>query len=146
MAYKTASPHNYYNFDVMIKRSYLIIKPLLFCLVLFMMLTGCHKVQKFTTEKWDSGDGLNFPIRNSIVDDLLQNHKLKGLKYRQITHLLRYPQYMDSTRFNYEIIRTYTHMRKPDHIKNLIFYMDKNSVITKVELYDNQAEVKSKYF
>jgi len=92
------------------------------------------------------GDGLDFPIRNQIVDDLLHNYKLKGLKYPQVRHLLRYPQYMDSTKFSYELISTHTNLLKPDHIKNLIFYMTKDSVVTKVELYDNKANPKSTYY
>lgn len=113
---------------------------------LFISISGCHKNQTFDREKWNMGDGLTFPVRDMIVNDLVQNHKLKGLKYLQVRHLLRYPQYRDSTKLSYEIIETHTNMLKPDHIKSLILYMTKDSVITKVEIYDNKANPKSTFY
>jgi hypothetical protein len=126
----------------MIKSQRLLLRTI--CVIL--LLTGCNRGQKFTAEGWDMGDGLTFTARNNMVDDLLQTHHFEGMKYLQVRHLLRYPQYRDSTQFYYTIIETYNNMQKPDHIKKLIFYMRKDSVITKVELYDNKADVKSKFY
>ena len=116
--------------------------------VTIVAFSGCHREQNFTREKWDmsSDEGLTFQVRDGIVNDLLKNYKLKGVKYKQIVHLLRYPQFKDSTHFYYEIIDTHDNMHRPDHIKNLVFYMGKDSVITNVELYDNKAPVKSTYY
>lgn len=116
------------------------------CFAFFIILSGCHKDDKFSTEKWDTGDGLDFPLRNQIVDDLVHNHQLKGLKFPQVFHLLKYPEYRDSVTFYYQILNTYNNLHKHDHIKKLIFYMGKDSVVNKVELYDNKAQPKSVYF
>jgi len=116
--------------------------------MLFVAFSGCHREQKFSREQWDMSkdDGLTFHLRDGIVNDLLKNYKLKGVKYKEIVHLLRYPQFKDSTHFYYEIIDTHDNMHRPDHVKNLVFYMGKDSIITKVALYDNKAAVKSTYY
>jgi hypothetical protein len=114
----------------------------IFCIALLTALAGCHQQDDFNTEKWDTTEGVHFPLRNYIVNDLIQHHQLKGLKYRQITRLLRYPQYKDSVSFYYEIIDTYNNMHQHEHVKNLVFHMGKDSVITGVEIYDKQYKYK----
>jgi hypothetical protein len=130
----------------MIKLNHIASQVFMTCFALLIMLAGCHKEEKFSTEKWDTGDGLDFPLRNQIVGDLLHNHRLKGLKYPQVVHLLKYPGYRDSVTFYYEILNTYTNLHKHNHIKKLIFYIGKDSVVNKVELYDNKTQPKSTYF
>jgi hypothetical protein len=109
-------------------------------------ISGCHQMQKFDREKWNSGDGLDYPMRDDIVDDLVQNHKLKGLKYWGVIHLLKYPQSRDSVSFSYQIISTYTNTFKHNHIKNLVLYMGKDSIISRVAIYDNKAKIKSLFY
>jgi len=110
-------------------------RTILFCLVL-AALTACHTHDNFSTEKWLNGDGLQFPYRDNILDDLIQHHKLKGMTYKEVQHLLGDPDGVDSTGFHYQVIETFNNMRKHDHIKNLVFYMGKDSIITKYEVYD----------
>jgi hypothetical protein len=130
----------------MIKFIHSATKSIIFFLFLLIAITGCNKQQKFTPEKWDMGNGLDFPMRDVVVDNLVQTHKLKGLSYWNIRDSLGYPQYRDSAQFYYQLIDTYNNMRKHDHIKRLIFYMDKKMAIIKVEIYDNKAPVKSRFF
>lgn len=117
-------------------------------ILLILMLAGlcsCHRTNPdFTTEKWLNGDGLQYPLRNDILDDLVQHHKLKGLTYKEVHHLLGYPNWSDSVKgeFYYQIIETRNNMRKFDHIKNLVFYMGKDSVITRFEVYDHHFTYK----
>jgi hypothetical protein len=94
------------------------------------LFTACHRNDNFTTEKWKSGDGLQFPLRNEILDDLIKTHPLKGMTYKQVQHLLSYPDGRDSVSFYYQIIETYNNLGKRKYIKNLVLYMKKDSVIT----------------
>jgi len=115
-------------------------------LLLLTALFSCHPGgQKFTTEKWLIGDGLQFPLRDDIVDDLIKNYKLKGLTYKEVHHLLGYPNWSDSTKheFYYQIIEKHNNMRQPDHIKNLVFYMTKDSIVTRFEVYDHHFKYKN---
>ena len=93
-------------------------------------LTACHREDNFTTEKWKNGDGLQFPLRNEILDDLIKTHALKGMTYKQMQHLLSYPDGRDSVSFYYQIIETYNNLGKRKYIKNLVLYVRKDSVIT----------------
>jgi len=120
----------------MLKNSLII----LFCLVIFTTISGCHSTAQFSTVKWLSGDGIDFPERSDIVDDLVQTYKLKGMNYKQVQHLLGYPQGRDSVSFYYQVESTYTNKLKHDHIKNLVFYMGKDSIISKVVIYDNKVK------
>ena len=109
-------------------------------------LLSCHRsTEQFTTEKWLSGDGLQFPLRDDILDDLVQHYKLKGLTYKEVHHLLGYPNWSDSTKhqFYYQIIETRNNMHKFDHIKNLVFYMNKDSIVTRFEVYDHHFKYKN---
>jgi len=108
----------------------------LFCCISSVVLFGCHRNEPFTTEKWKSGDGLQFPLRNSILEDLTQHHQLKGMTYKQVQHLLSYPDNRDSAALYYQVIETYNNLGKRDHIKNLVLYMNKDSVITRFEIYE----------
>ena len=117
-------------------------KLLLLCFLL-LGLTACTRQDNFTSAKWDSTkDGVTFVERDEIVNDLIQHHQLKGLKYRKIVQLLKYPQYKDSTSFYYEILNTYNNMHQHKRIKNLVFHMTKDSVITDVQIYDKQFKQK----
>ena len=61
------------------------ILPILSCL----LLLSCK--QKFDKTMWIDGDGVYYTYRNDMVDDLLQNHRLVGLSYHQLTQLLGEP-------------------------------------------------------
>jgi len=111
--------------------------PVVFCFLILASLAGCKRTNGvFTTQKWLEGDGLKFPLRDELLDDLVQHHKLKGVKYNEIQHLLGYPDGQDSESFYYQVVETLTNMHKPEHIKKLVFYMGKDSVITRFEVYD----------
>jgi len=110
----------------------------LFSTLVMAILTSCHRNDNFTTEKWMSGDGLQFPLRNEVLDDLLKTHPLKGLTYKQVQHLLSYPNGRDSVSFYYQIIETYNNRGTKNHIKNLVLYMGKDSVITAFKIVEKR--------
>ncbi|MFD0766390.1 hypothetical protein ACFQZI_16125 [Mucilaginibacter lutimaris] len=118
-------------------------------ILFFVALTGCDvKKEKFTTQGWDDGDGLTFPRREGMLDDLLATHKLKGLTFKQAVGLLKYPQRNGFTekKFEYEIIR------KMDGIdtvyaKSLVLYLNKDSVVSDYKIIekDNKEKLNEKH-
>jgi hypothetical protein len=107
-----------------------------------LSLTSCSK-KKFDRREWNDGDGLSWPNRSAMLDDLLANHKLKGLKYKEVINLLRYPQWNSYTdrSFEYEINRK---MDRLDTIyaKSLILYLNKDSVVTDVKVMEKDNSEK----
>jgi hypothetical protein len=123
-----------YNYS-MVKRS---LFQILIISILFLGLAGCHQKQKFSREKWAYGDGLSFPQRDDVVDDLLKNHHLKGLTYRQLVDTLGEAQGKDSLQLSYEILDTrYTRHSGSSEVKNLIIYFSKDSVVVKADIDDH---------
>ncbi|MGF7040416.1 hypothetical protein M2273_003676 [Mucilaginibacter lappiensis] len=104
--------------------------------LLIVVSTSCSREMKFDRDKWDYGDGLIFPNRDKMLNDLLQNHKLKGLKYQQVISLLHRPQRADSTMMYYEIVSQLDlGSKKPN--KNLILYLNKDSVVTDIKVVES---------
>jgi hypothetical protein len=104
--------------------------------LLIVVSTSCSREIKFDQEKWNYGDGLTFPNRDRMLKDLLQNQKLKGLKYQQVINLLHRPQGADSTMMYYEIVRQIDLGSKKTN-KNLILYLSKDSVVTDTKVVES---------
>lgn len=115
--------------------------------LVFISITSCNRQQKFTRELWSYGDGLNYPSRKAILDDLLANHKIVGLNHYQVIQLLGSPQDRDtaSFKYSYQIEDTgimYNPKKKPVYIKNLVLYFSKDSIVTKTDIFERTKEVK----
>lgn len=113
---------------------------LIYLLLIFIAITSCNNADKFDRQKWSSGDGLNYPLRDNIVDDLLKNHQLKGLTYRQVIDSLGSPQNRDTLTLSYQILDNsfdYHRSKKPIHKKNLVLHFNKDSVVTNAEIYEH---------
>ena len=115
--------------------------------LVFAGITSCNRPQKFTREKWSYGDGLDYPSRKAVLDDLLANHKIVGLTHYEVIQLLGSPQYRDTSNFkySYQIEDTgikYNPKKKPVYIKNLVLYFSKDSIVTKTDIYEKTREVK----
>src|ERR1051325_8308746 len=112
-----------------------------FIFIFFIVTTlaySCTANQEFDRRGWNDGDGIEFPRRNLMVDDLLEKYKFKGMKYRNVRGLLHEPDRFsdDSTNFHYEIIRK---MDGLDTVrtKNLVFWWNKkDSIITDYKLVE----------
>ena len=107
-------------------------------LVLFIAATSCNHDKKFDREKWGYGDGLTFPQRDDIINDLLKNHKIKGLTYRQVYDSLGRPQGRDTLQLSYQITDNSSKYGRKDpvHRKTLILYFSKDSIVTKAEIHE----------
>jgi len=126
---------------MMIKKPFL---KTLICLALFITVSSCSNSSKFDRQKWSYGDGLNYPLRNEIVDDLLKTHQFKGMTYEQVIDTLGGPQNRDTLQLSYQIIDNSSeyNRKKPIHKKNLILYFNKDSVVVKAEIYDHTNKKK----
>ena len=106
-------------------------------LVFLMTFTACHQKQKFDKTKWQEvGDLMTFPNRNAMVDDVVQNHNLKGKTLNDITGLLGQPQYpLDSTmEIGYKIDENYGTDIDPIYTKTLLIQFDKDTTVKNVEI------------
>jgi outer membrane protein assembly factor BamE (lipoprotein component of BamABCDE complex) len=109
-------------------------------------MAGCGN-KKFDRQKWSYGDGLDYPMRDDIVDDLMANHHIKGLTYRQVIDSLGSPQRREPLKFTYQVIDNsfnYNAKKKEVRKKNLIVYFGKDSVVTRFEIYDHTEKPKKK--
>jgi outer membrane protein assembly factor BamE (lipoprotein component of BamABCDE complex) len=115
-------------------------------LITFTALTGCGSGSKFDRQKWSYGDGLEYPLRDQIVDDLMKNHHITGLTFDQVIDSLGSPQRRDSLKFTYQILDNSFEFAQKDAIrkKNLIVYFNKDSVAVKFEIYDHTEKEKEK--
>jgi hypothetical protein len=122
----------------------------LLCLLIMLGLSGCDSIkkEKFDRVKWNDGDGIEFPKRAGMLDDLLATQKLKGLTFKQAVNLLKYPQRtgLKKKEFEYEIIRK---MDGVDTVyaKSLVLYLNQDSVVSdyKVIEKDNKEKLKIKF-
>jgi len=106
-------------------------------------VSGCKNFGqiKFDKAKWneDYQDGFPPKARNKMVNDLVENHKLKGLKYWEVIELLGEPIAKDSSTFSYEVVIKYDGLFAidPTYVKSLVFYFSKDSTITDVKIEES---------
>jgi hypothetical protein len=108
-------------------------------------LFSCANKQPFDRDGWNDGDGITFPRRYMMVDDLLATHKLVGLKFSNVVGLLHYPDRFsyDSLSFHYEITRKMSGIDTL-YTKNLVFTMGKDKVITSVKVTERDYKDEKK--
>lgn len=113
--------------------------------IISALLFSCTSKQPFDRYGWNDGDGITFPRRYMMVDDLLAKHKLVGLKFSNVVGLLHYPDRFsyDSLSFHYEITRKMSGIDTV-YTKNLVFTMNKDKVITSVKVTEHDYKDEKK--
>jgi len=113
----------------------------IFCSMLFMLFMSCNGDIKFDRGGWDRVDDPLYPpaLRERMLDDLLNNHKLIGLKYSQLEKLIGIPDSKDSNFVYYRVVVDYGHNIDPVYTKNLMFQLSKDSLITSFKVKDWRA-------
>jgi len=111
-------------------------------LILFGSLSACkERVIKFNKIGWSEfEDGLPI-LREKMIDDLLKNHVLKGLSYKQLVDTVGTPNEQSILGFDsvsYIILLDYGHDIDPVHTKTLRFYFDKDSIITNWKIIEQK--------
>lgn len=107
-----------------------------------MLLSACTSDQPFNRKLWKDADGLDFKYRASMVNDLLQNHKIKGLKFYQVTDSLGWPQGKKDDYIYYDIVVKYDGY-PPSYVKRLYVYF-KDSVAVNTKIYEHTEKKKKK--
>src|ERR1700761_2676227 len=110
--------------------------PLVSLLLAFVTFNGCtyHSEQiKFNRAQWDDGDIEIYPYRDAMLNDLLTNYHLKGMRYKDMTKLLGEPNRWENVNIDspyYTINTDYGHDIDPVYTKALTIYLNKDSIIT----------------
>ena len=99
-----------------------------------LLIVACNSIgvnEKFDKSKWTTKDDMNYPMREAILNDLVTNHKLRGLTYKQLIDSLGEPaNYGDSKdSIYYDIVVNYGYL-DPKSGKYLVLHLSKDSVIT----------------
>jgi hypothetical protein len=99
------------------------------------MMMACSD-RKFDKSRWNEKSDANFPskARQEMLNDLLSNHILVGLKYANVVTLLGSPDGVDSGRVFYKIEIDYGGDIDPAYTKDLYLFTTKDSIIRSYEI------------
>jgi hypothetical protein len=102
-------------------------------LLLSLILTACNTDEKFDKTKWlVQSDIGQYPNRNSMINDLLNNHHLKGLSYKKLIDLIGEPAKNmtgENNEIYYQILTEYGSDIDPVNTKTLIIKLNNDSTI-----------------
>ena len=105
-------------------------------LFLLLLLTSCD--QKFEKSGWVYKDDMEYPKRRRMVNDLVENYKLKGMTYSQITNLLGNGEngQSEKNKLFYDIIVNYGFDIDPVYIKYLERGFTKDSIVNSFKIVE----------
>ncbi len=115
-------------------------KFIIFFILLLSSIYGCndtikHKQwdenisrEKFDKTKWSIKDATDYPYRDKMLNDLITNEKLKGLKKKEVIDLLGRPDRIDSSYLFYRIAQQRIGFF-PLHTKTLVIKLTKDSTV-----------------
>jgi hypothetical protein len=103
---------------------------ILFCLCFLSCKSKQRtKEEKFDKTKWATMNDGEYPHRNQMLNDLISNYKLKGLKKDQVEHLLGHPNRIDSGYLFYTVDRTLFANFFVLHAKTLVIKLSNDSTV-----------------
>jgi hypothetical protein len=111
-------------------------------LSLNLLLLSCDNNIKFEKSGWlerDDPDG--YANRENMLNDLIANHKIKGLKYSEIIDLLGPPENYANSNSNiisYNIVLDFGHDIDPVYTKDLDLEFSKDSIVQDFKLVENK--------
>ena len=110
------------------------------CIITFLTLcvfiNSCNDItqgEKFDQAIWVLYTEVDGPYRDLMAEDLLENHKLKGLSHKQMLHLLGGPTQDDSTGVYYQLKVEYD-MIDPISEKDLHIKFNKDSIVKSAKI------------
>ena len=95
-----------------------------------LILISCNN-HRFDKAKWSVKEDLEYPYRNGMIKDLVKNHKLLGIKYRQIVGKLGLPEGKTTGKGDtayYDIITDYGTI-DPIYSKTLVLQFNNDSTV-----------------
>ncbi|MBT1711421.1 hypothetical protein KK062_24475 [Fulvivirgaceae bacterium PWU5] len=118
-----------------------IIRFLIGCMAVIIIMTACNE-KKFEKKGWAAKPDANFPPneRGDMLNDLLSNHKLVGLKYSNVISLLGIPDGVDSSSLSYEMEVAYGSDIDPVYRKDLYLFTTRDSIISSYEIKEWKKE------
>ena len=102
-------------------------------LIVAIILLGCNRQLKFDKVKWLTKDDMEYLYRDKMLEDLITNYKLKGIKYIEVVKSLGQPQFSDNTSLSYEVIVHYNGI-DPDYTKSFELLFNRDSIITEYKV------------
>ncbi len=105
-----------------------------FVLLLVIMFACKNKAeipeQQFDRSKWTIQEEMNYPYRVKMLKDLIDNHKLHGLKKVEVFNLLGQPDRTDNGHLFYKIDQQFfPNTTFPIGTKTLVIKLTKDSTV-----------------
>jgi hypothetical protein len=110
-------------------------------LLIILLVISCNRVNniKFEKSNWLKKDETGLYIyRNSMLSDLVVNHKLKGLTYKQLINLIGKPENIYSIQNIYYEIQTKYSGIDINYKKTLEFSLNNDSIIVDFKVVQKQ--------
>jgi hypothetical protein len=114
-------------------------------LFLSICLAGCDQNIPFEKSGWQKKFDGDYPNRDAMVQDLLDNHKLTGLTTSSVTELLGEEDHVELVErsktegrnyITYQVLEDFGWDIDPVHTKYLVLEFNEDSVVTKVDLLE----------
>jgi uncharacterized lipoprotein YehR (DUF1307 family) len=114
----------------------------IFKLILVVSLTACQPKLKFDKALWNNKSDMEYPYRDAMLDDLLKQHHLRGLTYKELTTKIGEPvRALDNVGdAYYEIITDYGSDIDPVYTKILSIKLNKDSIVTDYKVEEWRKE------
>jgi hypothetical protein len=116
-----------------------------YILILMTLLTSCKcntssipkepKVISFDKIKWKQKDDQGYTYRDEMVNDLIKNRTLEGLKKADVINLLGNPDKIDQNVLTYEILEQKSYGFQFNK-KIMVLYIEKDSTVGKATVLD----------
>ena len=104
-------------------------------LTFFIASVGCQNKdgqpeQKFDRIKWATKHDREYPYRDKILNDLITNHKLHGIRHDSVLYLLGQPNRTDNGHLFYTIEQKFfPNTSWPLHTRTLVIKLARDSTV-----------------
>ncbi len=110
---------------------------------LTIVISSCKQNQAFDRLKWCEMSSVEDNTRNSMLNDVLCNHLIKGKNINDVKYLICgegtiEQQSENKTTFVINIVTKYSGL-EPIFTKDLYVYLNKDSIITNIKVYENHT-------
>lgn len=116
------------------------IKTKMIFLLITLALIACENNSTFNKSGWlQKKEPVGYKYRANMLKDLIENHKIKGIKYSELIDLLGAPEnYADekSNTITYSIVVEYGFNIDPVYSKDLEIYFTKDSIVTNYKIVE----------
>lgn len=101
-------------------------------LTISLVLFSCKRDLKFEKSGWNQKDDVNCYLnRERMLNDLMKNHKIKGLKYTELVNLLGEPEIKTTSEnitASYNLVTKYGNDIDPIYSEDLVIGLSPDSI------------------